>query len=293
MIDKIKEMFGDRIVEEFSDVESVNNYRWYKTPQDQPFGIRKHSLTEYEVNLLEIFVTPLPAYYLQLSTEQTMWKQLLFEGTQPDSKSPLKPSRILQFRILSKDADQELFQEAIENMLSDDLIFVWKNTYSLIVIEPFKDEPISAQQFQGLMQTIESDFFIKAVVFIGTAFHTFQDSVESFEKEARIFQSFLSLKNINQVYTLASSFPNYLLSQMDDDDYNFIRNHIFHTIEPELKDTVKMLLKCNLNYSLAAKNLFIHRNSLQYRMDKFTEQTGLDVKTIPDAVTAYLLLLKN
>jgi DNA-binding PucR family transcriptional regulator len=35
-----------------------------------------------------------------------------------------------------------------------------------------------------------------------------------------------------------------------------------------------------LNASLTAKRLFIHRNSLQYRIDKFIERTGIDIRQL-------------
>ncbi|MER2142109.1 MAG: helix-turn-helix domain-containing protein, partial [Priestia megaterium] len=51
----------------------------------------------------------------------------------------------------------------------------------------------------------------------------------------------------------------------------------------------------NLNVSLAAKKLYMHRNSLQYRIEKFIDRTHLDIKHFTGAVSAYLaiLALKN
>ena len=45
--------------------------------------------------------------------------------------------------------------------------------------------------------------------------------------------------------------------------------------DKELIDSVKVFFQCNLNVSLAAKQLYLHRNTLQYRIDKFIEKQGL------------------
>ncbi|WLD94041.1 CdaR family transcriptional regulator [Alkalihalobacillus sp. AL-G] len=290
MIDKIKELFGDRVIMNATDVEHANAYNWYQTPDGVAFGILVSSLTEKETNLLDVFLRPLPAHHVHFTKEQTIWKQLLFNGIHPDQTHSIETSRILQIQIQSHESEQELFEEAIQNMLSKKLIFLWQNPFNLLVIEPYTDEVMTPKQFKGLMQTIESDLYMKAIVFIGSSFESFQDALYCFEKESRIFEAILSIGLKDRVFTLPSSLPFYLLTQANADDLTFIRNQLIHEVEPELIDTVTMLLKCNLNYSLAAKNLFIHRNSLQYRMDKFSEKTGLDLKETPDAVTAYLLL---
>jgi DNA-binding PucR family transcriptional regulator len=63
----------------------------------------------------------------------------------------------------------------------------------------------------------------------------------------------------------------------------------------DLLETIKVYLECNLNVSLAAKKLYMHRNSLQYRIEKFIDRTHLDIKHFTGAVSAYLaiLALKN
>jgi DNA-binding PucR family transcriptional regulator len=50
-------------------------------------------------------------------------------------------------------------------------------------------------------------------------------------------------------------------------------------------------MKENLNVSEAAKKLYIHRNSMQYRLEKFSERTGLDIRKFDDAVNIHLAIL--
>jgi len=63
----------------------------------------------------------------------------------------------------------------------------------------------------------------------------------------------------------------------------------------EMLQTIQVFLQCNLNASLTAKKLYIHRNSLQYRLDKFIENTGIDIRSFTNAafVSLAMLLLKS
>src|SRR5699024_10119575 len=45
--------------------------------------------------------------------------------------------------------------------------------------------------------------------------------------------------------------------------------------DPEMLQTLQMFFKYNLNISETAKHMYMHRNSLQYRIDKFTNETGI------------------
>ncbi|WP_227869161.1 helix-turn-helix domain-containing protein [Tetragenococcus halophilus] len=45
------------------------------------------------------------------------------------------------------------------------------------------------------------------------------------------------------------------------------------------------------NISSAAKELFMHRNTLQYKVDKFQEQTKTNLKKMDDLFLCYLLIL--
>jgi DNA-binding PucR family transcriptional regulator len=48
-------------------------------------------------------------------------------------------------------------------------------------------------------------------------------------------------------------------------------------------------LDCNV--SETAKSLYVHRNTLLYRLDKFKQETGLDVRSFGDAVLVQVALL--
>ena len=56
-------------------------------------------------------------------------------------------------------------------------------------------------------------------------------------------------------------------------------------LDNELSETAEEFLNCNLNASETARKLFVHRNTLMYRLDKIERVTGLNVRNFSDAVT--------
>ncbi len=52
----------------------------------------------------------------------------------------------------------------------------------------------------------------------------------------------------------------------------------------ELSLTAEAYLRCGLNASLAAESLIIHRNTFDYRLGKFIDLTGLDIRDYHNAL---------
>lgn len=59
----------------------------------------------------------------------------------------------------------------------------------------------------------------------------------------------------------------------------------------ELVTTVSTFFENNLNVSETARKLFIHRNTLVYRIEKLEKDTGLDVRRFDDALTLQVALM--
>ncbi len=58
----------------------------------------------------------------------------------------------------------------------------------------------------------------------------------------------------------------------------------------EMLRTIEVFLQKDLNLSDTARQLYIHRNTLVYRLDKVQRETGLDLRKFADAVTFKMLL---
>lgn len=61
-------------------------------------------------------------------------------------------------------------------------------------------------------------------------------------------------------------------------------------LDAELAKTAAAFLQCDLNISLAARKLYLHRNSMIYRLEKIKAATGFDLRVFNDAFCMRLLL---
>ena len=62
-------------------------------------------------------------------------------------------------------------------------------------------------------------------------------------------------------------------------------------IDEETLSTVNKLFENNLNISETARNMYIHRNTISYRLDKLQKATGLDIRSFEDAMTFKLAMM--
>ena len=62
-------------------------------------------------------------------------------------------------------------------------------------------------------------------------------------------------------------------------------------IDQETLATIQTFFDNNLNVSETSRQLFIHRNTLVYRMEKLEKATGLDIRTFDDAMTFRIALM--
>ncbi len=79
----------------------------------------------------------------------------------------------------------------------------------------------------------------------------------------------------------------------------FLKNEcnleVLKDIDEETRGIIKSFFENDLSLAETARNLFMHRNTLIYKLDKFAANTGLDVRHFRDALTVSLglMLLDN
>ena len=58
------------------------------------------------------------------------------------------------------------------------------------------------------------------------------------------------------------------------------------------EEFIRSFGECDLNISKASKVMFIHRNTLIYKLDKFYQDTGFDLRRFKDMYILYELVIK-
>lgn len=63
------------------------------------------------------------------------------------------------------------------------------------------------------------------------------------------------------------------------------------TLDAETLNTIHTFFDCNLSIAETARELYLHRNTLVYRLDKFKSDYGLDLRCFKDAITIQIGLM--
>ncbi len=97
------------------------------------------------------------------------------------------------------------------------------------------------------------------------------------------------------------SYKEYMLVKMLEDLPESIRNEYLNDLtdenskeifeDDEMLQTAEVFLKNSLNISETARKLYMHRNTLLYRLDKIEKATGLNIREFSDAVSFRVLTI--
>lgn len=130
----------------------------------------------------------------------------------------------------------------------------------------------------------------------GTIIQEIQQVSRSY-KEARmalnVGKIFYSEKKIHAYNTLGIG---RLIYQLPLNLCEMFMNEVFKdqmpdTFEEETLTTINKFFENNLNVSETARQLFVHRNTLVYRLEKLQKSTGLDIRVFDDALTFKIALM--
>ena len=68
-------------------------------------------------------------------------------------------------------------------------------------------------------------------------------------------------------------------------------NSLEENLDNETLTTINTFFENSLNVSETSRKLFIHRNTLVYRIEKLQKSTGLDLRVFDDAITFKIALM--
>lgn len=147
-----------------------------------------------------------------------------------------------------------------------------------------------------LVDMLNSEIMAKVRVSYGTIVNEIKGLSKSYKEACMaldVGMIFYSEKNIIPYITLGIG---RLIYQLPVNLCQMFIDEIFGDIEPddiddEILSTVKKFFDNSLNVSETSRQLFIHRNTLVYRIEKLQKMTGLDVRVFEDALTLKIALM--
>ncbi|MFD6210769.1 MULTISPECIES: CdaR family transcriptional regulator [unclassified Peribacillus] len=294
MLENLKQKFPNALSNKL-DTDSVSEYVWFEDSIGSILGIPHSEITAEEIRLLELLFAPSLSQNDLTTFPNASWNSFLSEPNAPLPLTNWENVRFIHFKLTHADFSNTDFEDAFLAFVPSDAAFVWENETSGILIETDKDESLSKNELIAITSTLESDFYVKTRMFTGRFHPVNQELRHHRNQEKKCFDlAQVHLPDL-KVADLADIIPHSLLKEQSVTNTKWYINEILGKTQQdiELIKTIKTYIECNSNATYAAKQLYIHRNSLQYRIDKFTERTGLDIRNFRHALTAYLILLLN
>jgi sugar diacid utilization regulator len=295
MLKKLQTLFPSAITVHVPPDTENEAYYWFKDEDDTNFwlGIPKIAITPEQLNIIKtlfhIVESESPS---RLGQSARMWKNFLYgkNGTPILSENGV---RIIQYHIKSSGGIQRELEEALMEFFHDAAAFIWIDQRYGIIIQENTETGYQEEDFHSIAATLENDFFIKTSFYVGKVRQDPNLIQSSFQLERHLFFEAQALLFMEKVFTFEKVFPALLASQLPKEAGTLLEEDMVRIFreDHELLETMKVFLEHNSNVSLSAKKLYIHRNTLQYRLEKFTEKTGISLKDFNSALTVYFACL--
>ncbi|PLS03020.1 PucR family transcriptional regulator [Neobacillus cucumis] len=261
--------------------------------EDAWVAIPKTELNEREINLLKTLYTLVEFPNSNLHPTIKAWHDFLYSGGPLPSYSTGNTLRIIQLNFNGVEVNQPEIESALKGFFSEDVIILWEGRTRGIVVEEKDSMSLSEEEIVSMSETLESDFYVKISFYIGKPCVFSPELPSKFHQEKEYFSFALSQMHQSNTFTFERVFPAYLAYSLPQELIAMVSQEIIDLFkeEPEMFSTIKVFLENNLNASMTAKKLYIHRNTLQYRIDKFIEKTGIGLKDFYGAFTVFLACL--
>lgn len=211
-------------------------------------------------------------------------------------------TKSMAFLIESFDYNTKELVDILKKNLTKEINFILSLNYKNIVMIKTMNEKFDEKKFFKLInkkiEDIKKNLKIKINIGVGGIVENLKDLNKSFEESKialeinKIFDENNKITKYNElgikrlIYSISDSTCENFLKET-------LKNKKIENLNEETLFTIDNFFKNNLNVSETSRKLFIHRNTLVYRLEKIKKITGLNLKNFEDATKFKLALIIN
>lgn len=185
---------------------------------------------------------------------------------------------------------------------SDD--FIVKIDESSIAYVRFSDEENEdycsvAEYAEYLSRSVFEETGIKLKIYVGSTVKSVASLGASFAQASSTVRMCKAVSAKGDIH----SFKEYILIKMFEDLPKYKLNEYLEVLtdndakdifqDEDMINTAEEFLENSLNVSETSRKLYMHRNTLMYRLDKIERSTGLNIRKFADALTFRFITLLN
>ncbi len=184
----------------------------------------------------------------------------------------------------------------VEN--SRDIAIIFDETTIVIIRFTNEENNLSNVDFASILsQTIYEETSTDVQVGIGAVVRGIIDANVSFSQS----QEVLNISKLLSVKGNIHNYKDYFLAKILQETPITKLNEYLDVLvdskameifkDDDMLDTAEEFLSNSLNISETSRKLYMHRNTLMYRLDKIEKTTGLNIRNFPDAITFKIITI--
>lgn len=286
-------------------------FKTFGTPVHPEYAVFVEGADDTAVKLAQVLavsVTSIKQYYDEKYDRANFVKNIMLDNILPGDISV--KARELHFpadayyvvfliRIVGRDntATYDVIAKLFPDKAKDFVINI--NDTDIALVKEVR-ESVERTDLEKLAMSVADslgpDYYTHTLVGIGTAVSGLKQLAKSF-KEARVAlevgkvfdteKTIISYENLGiarLIYQLPGTLCDMFLREV-------FRKGSIDSLDAETLFTIQKFFENNLNVSETSRKLFVHRNTLVYRLEKIRKLTGLDLREFDDAIVFKVALM--
>ena len=261
-------------------------------------------------SMLGIHFLTLKQYYDEKYDRNSFVKNIIVDNILPgdvlfrtrELHLTIEAERVVYLVRISKTVENsaiDILQNLFPDRKKDFVIRI--DDHDIVVIKEFDgdvDKSEMLQIAQNIFDTLSTEDMIAVSVGISTVVNSIQELGQAY-RESRIAlevgkvfdteKNIISYDNLGigrLIYQLPTTLCELFLDEV-------FKKESINVLDSETIYTIQKFFENNLNVSETSRKLFVHRNTLVYRLDKIKKLTGLDLREFDDAIIFKVAMMVN
>lgn len=254
-----------------------------------------------DASILSVSLLSIKQFYDEKFDKINFIKNVLLDNIMPgDLNAKTRELHIATnaTRVVMTVRVEEDREQAVADMLSnifpdkekDFIIRIDVNDIAVVKeIKPTLTDKDIQKIAQSLLDTINAEVMLNASIGIGTIISDIKDLAKSYRESNVALEvgkvmdtdkAIISYTNLGigrLIYQLPTTLCKLFLDEV-------FKKESLDSLDHETILTIQKFFEKNLNVSETSRQLYVHRNTLVYRLDKVQKLTGLDLRVFDDAI---------